>query len=172
MVSEWEFSGGVLVGVGRCPLLRIASGYWKLPRARPRAVRRARRAGVFSGLNLPEPSQCVEAGQEAILASPCDNKLRQSFEAHGEWTLRKTKGICAATTSRDGISRGASSEEAAIVHPLRLDELELPPEIGSDKSKHQSPLHAIVLKNAIRKGWSIRGSTTDHPVDPNYARHF
>ena len=32
----------------------------------------ARRAGVFLGIERSEPSQCVEAGQEAILASPCD----------------------------------------------------------------------------------------------------
>ena len=131
----------------------------------------ARRAGLFLGIELPEPSQCVQTGQEAILASSCDDKPRQSFEAHGKWTSRKTIGVFAPTSSRDGIFRGASSEEAAIVHPLRLDELELPPEIGSDKSKHQSPLHAIVFKDSIRKGRSIRGSTTDHPVDPDYTRH-
>jgi hypothetical protein len=56
-------------------------------------------------------------------------------------------------------------------HPLRLDELELPPEIGSDKSKHQSSLLAIVFQNSIRKRRSIRGSTTDHPVDANHPRH-
>src|SRR5579864_5386274 len=85
---------------------------------------------------LPEPLQCAEARQKAILAAPCYNKARQSFEAHGKWTPRNTIGICATVRSRDGIFHGASSEEAAIVHPLRLDELELPPEIGSDKSEH------------------------------------
>jgi len=72
------------------------------------------------------------------------------------------------TTNRDNPLR---REEAAVVHPLRLDELELPPEIGSDKSKHQSSLLAIVFQNSIRKRRSVRCSTTDHPVDANYPRH-
>ena len=70
-----------------------------------------------------------------------DNPFRRTASG----TLRKTIRIRAAVRSRDGILRGASSEEAAIVHPLRLDELELPPEIGSDKRKHQSraPRHRL-----------------------------
>src|SRR6185369_16307203 len=81
----------------------------------------------YLGVKLREPSQCAEAGQIAILPSPCDNKPGQSLEAHGNGTLRETIGIGAAARSRDGILRAASPEEAAIVHPLRLNELELPP---------------------------------------------
>jgi hypothetical protein len=123
-------------------------------------------------LTLSEPSQCPEAGQKTILASPCENKPRQPFDAHSKRTPRKTIAICATVRSRYGIFRGASSKEAAIIHPLRLDELELPPEIGSDKSKHQSPLSTIVFENSIGKRRSIRGSTANHPVDAHYAGHI
>jgi hypothetical protein len=103
--------------------------------SRGRSVGANGRCVLCLGLKLPEPSQRTEARQKAIFASPRDNKLRQSREAPGKRTPRKTVGVCNAVRSRDGIFRGAPSEEAAIVHPLRLDELELPPEIGSNKSE-------------------------------------
>src|SRR5260370_24632090 len=144
IVDELRSFGGLVPirPCGRLPDGRLIPAGRRLPgklafRGQPRGSVGAKgRCFLRLGLKLPEPSQRAEAGQKAILASPCDNKPGQSFETHGKWTPRKTIGICAAVRSRDGIFRGASSEEAAIVHPLRLDELELPPEIASNKSKH------------------------------------
>src|SRR5262245_49059682 len=79
------------------------------------------------GLELAEPSQRAEPGQEAILASPCHHKAGQSLKAHRKWTLRKAIRILVADRSDDRIFRCPSPEEASVIHPLRLDKLELPP---------------------------------------------
>src|SRR5262245_1552717 len=79
------------------------------------------------GLELAEPLQCAEPGEKAILASPCHHKPGQSLEAYRKWTPRKAICIRVADRSGDRIFCRPSPEEASVIHPLRLDELELPP---------------------------------------------
>jgi len=123
------------------------------------------------GIEFAEPLQCAKPGQKAILASPCDHKTRQARETPGQWTLRKAVFVRVDDRSGDRIFRRPSSEEASVIHPLRLDELELPPQIGPDKCEHQTPFRAIIFQNPVRKQRSIRRSTTNHAVDAHYPRY-
>ncbi len=70
----------------------------------------------------------------------------------------------------DGILGVARAEEDAVVDPLGLDELELPPEVRADEGEHQPPIGAVVLQHSFRQQRAIRGSAPDHPVDPGRRR--
>ena len=56
------------------------------------------------------------------------------------------------------------SKEDAGVDPLRLDELELPLQMGSHEDEQSSPLGPIVLEDAFRKRRAIAGATTHDAV--------
>src|SRR6266849_10277759 len=67
--------------------------------------------------------------------------------------------------------RGRSKEDAAVA-PLRLDELELPLQVGSHADEHESTLGPIVLQDALRKQRAIAGAATDHAVQPVDSNEF
>jgi hypothetical protein len=87
-------------------------------------------------LEVPEPSQCTQAWQKAILAPFGDNETRQSLEAHTKWAFRDVKTSSTFARSGNGIFRGAPSKEAAVIHPFRLNKFELAAEVRSDEGKH------------------------------------
>src|SRR4051812_36926539 len=89
-----------------------------------------------SGFKFRQPPQRAQPRQEAILATPCGNKSSQTLQTPGKRTPRKAECSIAIVRSGDGVFHGASSEERAIIHPLRLNELELPPEMRSDEGEH------------------------------------
>src|SRR5260370_7818769 len=63
-------------------------------------------------------------------------------------------------------------EEDAAVDPLRLDELELPLQVGSHEDEHNSPLGPIVLEDALRKRRAVAGAATDHAMQPVDSNEF
>ena len=63
------------------------------------------------------------------------------------------------------------SKEVATIDPFRLNELELPPQVRSDKREYQSPIGAVVLQNAFRERWTICRSSSNHAMQPNDPRN-
>src|SRR5437762_12594887 len=40
--------------------------------------------------------------------------------------------------------------------------------MGADECEHQAAINTVVLEDSIRKGSTVGGSATDHPVDANH----
>src|SRR5436190_18543609 len=40
--------------------------------------------------------------------------------------------------------------------------------MGADECEHQAVINTVVLEDSIRKGSTVGGSATDHPVDANH----
>jgi len=60
-------------------------------------------------------------------------------------------------------------QKAAIVHPLRLDEFELPTEVRSYEREHQSTVHAIVarVRAVLAGGYYAKDAATHTEIfDP------
>jgi hypothetical protein len=87
-------------------------------------------------IEFPEPTQRTQPGQKAVLASPGNHKPGQTPQSHPKWPLGDVKRSGTIAPSGDGVFSGAGSEKATVVHPLGLDEFELPPKMGSDERKH------------------------------------
>src|SRR5215472_15291211 len=68
-----------------CPERRLLEAYASEPAGDGVVVQRTDLLPEL-GLELDEPLQCAEPGQEAIPASPCHHKSGQSLEAHRKWT--------------------------------------------------------------------------------------
>ena len=83
---------------------------------------------------------------------------------------RDGKAVALGVRADDGILGVIRPEEDAIIDPLRLNELELPPEVRADEREHQPPIGAVVLQHSVRKERPIRSTAADHTVDPGHAR--
>ena len=103
---------------------------------------------------------------EAIFTAPRDDKPWEALQAPANRPPRNCKAVALTVRPDDGILGVARANEDAVIDPLRLDELELPPQMRSDEGEHQPPIGAIVLQNSFREQRAIRGSTPDHPMYP------
>jgi hypothetical protein len=101
-------------------------------------------------LKVGEPAQGSQSGHEAILAAPRHDKPREALKAPANRTPWGCKAAALVVRPGDRILRVARPKENAVIYPLRLDELELPPEVRSDKREHQSPIGAVVLQDSFR----------------------
>src|SRR5205807_4734428 len=74
----------------------------------------------------------------------------------------------ASARSRDRVFLLAASQQTGAIHPFRLDEFKLAPQMGADKGEHQAAINTVVIEDAVRKWRTVRGSATNHPVDANH----
>src|SRR5215469_7308205 len=132
----------------------------------------SRRCGQALGLKISEPAQGTQAWKEAILTTARNHELRQAFESHSDWPSRDVECSIAIARAGNWIRPRGSPEESTIVHPLGLHKLELPAQIGSNKREHQSTVHAVVFKDALRHVGSIGSSAPDHSVNASDARNL
>jgi hypothetical protein len=72
--------------------------------------------------------------------------------------------------ARNGVFTDCPSKERTVIHPLGLNELKLPAQIGSDEREHQSPIHAIIVQDTVRQLGTVRSSAPDHSVDARDTR--
>src|SRR5262249_19754561 len=79
------------------------------------------------------------------------------------------EAACSIVRAGHGILRVARSKENTVVYPLRLDEFKLAPQMRSDKCKHQSAIHAVVLEHSFRQHWPVSGATANHSVQSDLA---
>src|SRR5215469_2083907 len=84
-----------------------------------------------SGLafEIAEPSQRGEAREKTIFAAARYDEARHVLELAPYRPARNGDGGRTVEPGGGYISFGAAAEEGAVVHPLRLNELELPPEV-------------------------------------------
>src|SRR5262245_60743671 len=115
-------------------------------------------------LKVGEPAQGSQSGHEAIFTAPRDDKTRDALKAFANRAPWNCKAAAFFVRSGYGILSVARPKEDAIVYPLRLDELELPAKVRSDKREHQPSIGAVVLKGSFREWRAICGSAPDHSV--------
>src|SRR5438045_7223083 len=115
-----------------------------------------------------EVAKGLEPRQEAILAALCNNEPRQALQTPANGTLGYIKRPIASARSRDRVFLLAASEETGAIHPFRLDEFKLAPQMGADKGEHQAAINTVVSEDAVRKWRTVRGSATNHAVDANH----
>src|SRR5438552_6509833 len=132
---------------------------------------RKRRKSEGGSTRVPkrgEVAKGLEPRQEAILAAPCNNEPRQALQTPANGTLGYIKRPIASARSRDRAFLLAASEETGAIHPFRLDEFKLAPQMGADKGEHQAAINTVVIEDAVRKWRTVGGSATNHPVDANH----
>src|SRR2546430_13647120 len=105
-----------------------------------------------------EVAKGLEPRQEAILAALCNNEPRQALQTPANGTLGYIKRPIASARSRDRVFLLAASEETGAIHPFRLDEVKLAPQMGADKGEHQAAINTVVIEDAVRKWRTVRGS--------------
>jgi len=76
----------------------------------------------------------------------------------------------ACVRADERILRVAEAEEVTVVHPLRLNELELPAEVCTDEGEHQPAVLAVVFQHALVQRRTIRSAAADHAMQPDHAR--
>src|SRR6185503_2367503 len=89
-----------------------------------------------------EPTQRSQSRHEAIFAAPRDDKLRNALQTFSNWFSRQ--GKTHFVRSNDRIFISTCSKENAIIDPLRLNKLELAPNVCADKGEHQSTICSII----------------------------
>src|SRR5262249_52112326 len=94
---------------------------------------------------------------------------REPLQSLGNRPAWDDEATGARIRSGDRILGLAGTEEDAVLDPLRLNELELPPEVRSDECEHQSAIGAVVLEDSFRQERTVGGSTSDHSMDPRVA---
>jgi hypothetical protein len=87
-------------------------------------------------LKVGEPAQGSQSGHKAIFTAPRDNKSREALKALANRPPWNCKAVALFVRPDDGILSFTRPKENAIIYPLRLDELELPPKVRSDKCEH------------------------------------
>src|SRR5258708_24706519 len=70
-----------------------------------------------------------------------------------------------------GVSCAACAEEDAVVHPLGVDELELPPEVCPDEREHQAAVLPVVFEGPFWQWRAVGSSAPDHAVESWFPRH-
>src|SRR5947207_7169387 len=115
-----------------------------------------------------EVAKGLEPRQEAILAALCNNEPRQALQTPANGTLGYIKRPIANARSRDRVFLLAASEETGAIHPFRLHEFKLAPQMRADKSETEAALNTVVIEDAVRKWRTVRGSATNHAVDANH----
>jgi hypothetical protein len=78
--------------------------------------------------------------------------------------LRNCKAAALVVCPGDGIFNIACPKENAVIYPLRLNELELPAKVRSDKREHQPAIYAVILQDPFRERRTVGGSAPDHSV--------
>ncbi|WP_369354796.1 hypothetical protein [Streptomyces sp. cg2] len=58
--------------------------------------------------------------------------------------------------SGDRVLGITGAEEHAVVDPPGLDELELPPQVGSDEGDQQAAVGSVVLQNTVGQWRAVR----------------
>jgi hypothetical protein len=115
-------------------------------------------------LKVGEPAQGSQSGHEAIFTAPRDDKPRDALKAFANRPPWNCKAAALVVRPGNGILIAASPEENAVIYPLRLDELELPAKVSSDKGEHQPTIGAVILQDPFRERLAICGSAPDHSV--------
>jgi hypothetical protein len=128
-------------------------------------------AGRASGFKTAKPVQSPEARHEAVFTASRHDKSRQPLKTLANRTLRHRKAGSVLIRTDDWILVAVRAEEDAIVDPLRLDEFELPSDVGSDEGEHQSSIRAIVLENSVRQERAVSGSAADHSMQLRYSSY-
>ena len=113
-----------------------------------------------------EPAQCSQSGHEAVFTAARDYKPGNALETFSKRFAWQGEVDVARSGNRIFIVSGA--EENAVIDPLRLNKLELPPDICSDKCEHQPAINSIIDHDSFRKHWSISSAAADHSM---YTRH-
>jgi len=72
---------------------------------------------------------------------------------------------------RNGVFTDCPSKERTVIHPLGLNELKLPAQIGSDGREHKSPVHAIIVQDTVGQLRTVASSAPDHSVDARDTRY-
>jgi hypothetical protein len=115
-------------------------------------------------LKVGKPAQGSQSGHEAIFAPPRDDKPREALKALANRPPWNCKVTALVVRPGDWILIVVRPKENAVIYPLRLDELELPPEVRSDKREHQPPVGAVILQDSFRERRAVGGSAPDHSV--------
>ena len=101
-------------------------------------------------LKVGEPAQGSQSRHKAIFTPTRDDKPRESLKAPANRSLWNCEAAAPFVRSDNWILRVARPEENGVIYPLRLDELELPPEVRSDKREHQSPIGSVIFQDSFR----------------------
>src|SRR5262249_29159332 len=99
----------------------------------------------FLCLKVGEPAQGSQSRHKAIFTAPRDDKSREALKSSANRSPWDCKAAAFVIGAGDGILIAARPKEYAVVYPLRLDELELPAKVRSDKGEHQPPIGAVIL---------------------------
>src|SRR3712207_4579230 len=110
------------------------------------------RSRVLSVLRVQvgDPAERRQAGHEAVLAAPIDDEAGDVGQASPDRALRDGEAAVAIVRADQRVRLARRTEEAAVVHPLGLDELELPRGVRADEREHDPAVGAVVLEYAVR----------------------
>ena len=114
-----------------------------------------------SGLKIGQPAQGAQAGEEEILASRVTTKAGRPCSRRRIGCCGMVKASLRCSRPRSGPVASGAMKELTLVHPLRLDELELVLQVRSDEDERQPSLGAVVfedLAEASGRSWCRAGS--------------
>jgi hypothetical protein len=81
---------------------------------------------------MGEPSQRTQSGHKTVFTAPDGNEVRQALKTASDWPLRNSEHAVAFIVTDEGILFRSVTDKIPIGHPLRLHELELPPQVRAD----------------------------------------
>ena len=90
------------------------------------------------GVEIGQPSQRLQPGHEEVFAAAQSHELRQSLEAPADGLLRDGEDARPPVGPNERISLGGRANEGALIDPLALDELELPPQVCADEEEDKA----------------------------------
>jgi hypothetical protein len=93
-----------------------------------------------------------------------DDEPRQALQAPADRPPWDGEATGPVVRPDDGVLRVARPDEGAAVDPLRLDELELPPQVRTDEGEHQSPIGTVVLQDPFRERRAVGRSAPSQAV--------
>src|SRR5205823_10974948 len=102
-------------------------------------------------LQIGEPAKGAQSGHEGVFTAPGDHEPREPLKSSGNRAAWNDEAAGVQMRSDDRILGVAATEEDAVPDPLRLNELELPPEVRSDEREHQPAIGAVVLEDSFRQ---------------------
>ena len=116
-----------------------------------RAAHRSEGQTRTSRVEVGQPAQGPQSGCKEIFTAARDNKLRQISQAATDRLCRDRELTGLASLPGYWVAFALRAEEAAVIHPLGLHELELPTQIRSGEDERQSPIDTVIFQDSRRK---------------------
>jgi hypothetical protein len=116
-----------------------------------------------SSIEIGKPAQCPQAGHEAIFSAAIDDEGGQPLKVESDWLLWDGE-FTAIDAAHQWVLFGWCADELAVVHPLPLDELELPVKVPPDKGEYEAAVGAVILQDAGGQRCAIVDASPNHAV--------